>query len=42
MSIHEVLISRANTAVVMKTGNDSTAFIGGNPFKTINGAITAN
>lgn len=41
MSIHEVLISRANTAVVMKTGNDSTAFIGGNPFKTINGAITA-
>lgn len=41
MSIHEVLISRANTAVVMKSGNDSTAFIGGNPFKTINGAITA-
>ncbi len=29
MSIHEVLISRANTAVVMKSGNDSTAFIGG-------------
>lgn len=25
----------------MKSGNDSTAFIGGNPFKTINGAITA-
>ncbi|MDZ5480321.1 hypothetical protein [Bacillus thuringiensis] len=41
MSIQEVLISRANTAVVMESGNDSTAFIGGNPFKTINGAITA-
>lgn len=25
----------------MKSGNDSTAFIGGTPFKTINGAITA-
>lgn len=41
MSLQELLISRANTAVVMKSGNDSTAFIGGNPFKTINGAITA-
>ncbi|MFB2549126.1 hypothetical protein ACTFRO_27110 [Bacillus cereus group sp. MYBK163-2] len=41
MSLQEVLISRTNTAVVMKSGNDSTAFIGGTPFKTINGAITA-
>ncbi|MGN4267819.1 hypothetical protein ACTFNM_01915 [Bacillus cereus group sp. BCN115] len=41
MSLQELLISRTNTAVVMKSGNDSTAFIGGNPFKTINGAITA-
>ncbi|MEI4801744.1 hypothetical protein WAZ07_10465 [Bacillus sp. FJAT-51639] len=41
MSVQELWISRTNTAVVMKSGNDSTAFIGGNPFKTINGAITA-
>ncbi|MGE7904737.1 hypothetical protein ACQKNS_10125 [Peribacillus sp. NPDC094092] len=41
MGILEVIISRANTALVMKTGNDSEAAIGGSPFKTINGAIAA-
>ncbi|MED3995544.1 hypothetical protein P4647_12895 [Peribacillus frigoritolerans] len=41
MGILEVIVSRANTAFVMKTGNDSEATIGGSPFKTINGAITA-
>ncbi|MCY9138373.1 hypothetical protein MOF30_07785 [Peribacillus frigoritolerans] len=41
MGILEMIISRANTALVMKSGNDSEATIGGNPFKTINGAITA-
>ncbi|MDF1996442.1 hypothetical protein [Peribacillus frigoritolerans] len=41
MGILEMIVSRANTAFVMKTGNDSEATIGGSPFKTINGAITA-
>ncbi|MEK3886682.1 hypothetical protein [Bacillus sp. FSL K6-3431] len=41
MGILEMIIFRANTALVMKTGNDSEAIIGGNPFKTINGAIKA-
>lgn len=41
MGILEMIVSRANTAFVMKTGNDSEGTIGGNPFKTINGAITA-
>ena len=41
MEILEMIIFRANTALVTKTGNDSKATIGGNPFKTINGAITA-
>lgn len=41
MGIIEVLIARANTAIVTKSGDDGLAFIGGNPFKTINGAITA-
>lgn len=41
MSIEQILISRPNIALVTKSGDDSTAFIGGNPFKTINGAISA-
>ncbi len=41
MGIIEVLLARANTATVTKSGNDSTASIGGNPFQTINGAISA-
>lgn len=41
MGILEMIVSRANTAFVMKTGNDSEATIGGSPFKTINGAIIA-
>lgn len=39
--ITEVLISRPNAAIVTQSGNDSTASIGGYPFKTINGAISA-
>ncbi|MBY6037268.1 hypothetical protein KUV80_11410 [Fictibacillus nanhaiensis] len=41
MGIIELLIARANTAVVTKKGDDRLASIGGKPFKTINGAITA-
>jgi hypothetical protein len=41
MGIIELLLARANTATVTKSGNDSTATIGGNPFQTINGAISA-
>ncbi|MCM3546883.1 hypothetical protein [Priestia megaterium] len=39
--IIEILIPRPNIALVTKLGNDSTASIGGSPFKTINGAISA-
>jgi hypothetical protein len=39
--ITEILIARANTVLVTKSGNDTTAAIGGRPFKTINGAIAA-
>ncbi|MGE7184197.1 hypothetical protein ACQKKK_09375 [Peribacillus sp. NPDC006672] len=39
--IIEILIPRPNTATVTKLGNDSTGSIGGSPFKTINGAISA-
>ncbi|RAS85575.1 hypothetical protein A4U60_09300 [Priestia endophytica] len=39
--IVEILIPRPNTAIVTKSGNDATASIGGSPFKTINGAISA-
>ncbi|MDW7616111.1 hypothetical protein SC499_15605 [Peribacillus simplex] len=35
------MIPRPNTATVTKLGNDSTGSIGGSPFKTINGAISA-
>lgn len=41
MGIVEVLVARANTAIVTKSGDDRVAFIGGNPFSTINGAISA-
>nr|WP_259455521.1 hypothetical protein [Bacillus sp. PK3_68] len=39
--IIELLISRPNTAIVTKSGDDSKGSIGGSPFKTINGAIAA-
>lgn len=39
--ILELLIPRPNTALVTKSGDDSKGAIGGNPFYTINGAISA-
>ncbi len=39
--ILEVLIPRPNTAIVTKSGDDSKGAIGGTPFFTINGAISA-
>lgn len=35
MGILEMIVSRTKIALVMKTGNDSEAAIGGGPFKTI-------